>query len=278
MPSRTPPRWWRGFLLASNAILPIPTLSLLFAGVPGALWMLAATLSAHGLLLWAIMAPRATWLGPIVSQFTNDNKEIWLTIDDGPVGDETRALSADLRERGVAATFFFIGSRLRGDLGAAADLQRDGHAIANHSGTHPRKGFWCSSGRRAQREVDEGIEALREAGCESPYFRPPVGHKPPGLHRALQRRGLKLISWETGGRDGWVPDATATVARILEKVTPGAIIVLHEGRAHSRSTILAVVDALLAEGYQFVIPAADRLLDEVSALSGVESRAARANR
>jgi peptidoglycan-N-acetylglucosamine deacetylase len=82
------------------------------------------------------------------------------------------------------------------------------------------------------------------------------------LHRALRRRGLRLISWEAGGRDGWSVDPASTVARILAKVSPGAILVLHEGRAHSLLTILAVVDALLAEGYKFVLPASEQLAQE----------------
>jgi hypothetical protein len=41
---------------------------------------------------------------------------------------------------------------------------------------------------------------------------------------------------------------------VIDEVRPGSIIVLHEGRAHSQATILAVVDALLEQGYRFVIP------------------------
>jgi hypothetical protein len=105
-----------------------------------------------------------------------------------------------------------------------------------------------------QREVDEGINALREVGVTSAWFRPPVGHKPPALHRALRSRGLRLISWDTGGRDGWSPDPESTVERVRANVTAGSILLLHEGRAHSHATILAVVDSLLGLGYRFIIP------------------------
>ena len=254
MSCRTPPRWWRGFLLVSNVALPVPTLLLLFTGTAGGAWLLGATLLAHALLLWAIMAPRAQWLGPAVCRFAATEKVAWLTLDDGPVEDSTRRLSSALRERGVSATFFVIGSQLRADPGVAAILQRDGHTLANHSATHPRKTFWCSSRRVVLREVEEGINALRGVGIDSPWFRPPVGHKPPALHRILRSRGLRLIGWGAGGRDGWSADPSSTVERVRAKVRPGSIILLHEGRAHSHETILAVVDSLLALGYRFIIP------------------------
>jgi hypothetical protein len=41
---------------------------------------------------------------------------------------------------------------------------------------------------------------------------------------------------------------------VRANVTAGSILLLHEGRAHSQATILAVVDALLALGYRFIIP------------------------
>ena len=274
MSCRTPPRWWRGFLLASNVARPIPTLGLLLTGAAGGAWFLGATLLVHALLLWAIMAPRVQWLGPVVSRFGATEKVVWLTIDDGPAGDSTRGLSSALRERGVPATFFVIGCRLRADPGTAAILQQDGHTLANHSATHPRKSFWCSSRAMARREVDEGKSALREVGIDSPWFRPPVGHKPPGLHGILRSRRLQLVSWEAGGRDGWSSDPSATVERVRAKVRPGSIILLHEGRAYSRETILAVVDSLLAIGYRFIIPEPGQLAPAIISSTDLENASA----
>jgi peptidoglycan-N-acetylglucosamine deacetylase len=248
------PRWGRSLLLLLNALLPAPTLVFLASGRLAALWLLLVTLGVHGLLLWAIMAPRCTWLGPLVHRFTPVGRDLWLTLDDGPVGEKTRELSGALRSRGVPATFFFIGNRLAADPEIAPVLQRDGHDLANHTGSHPRKGFWCSWPARVQREVESGSRALEAAGITPRWFRPPVGHKPPALHGVLQKAGLRLISWTVGGRDGWSPDPQNTVARVRAAVRPGSIVVLHEGRAYSNETILAVVDALLADGFRFVLP------------------------
>jgi hypothetical protein len=62
------------------------------------------------------------------------------------------------------------------------------------------------------------------------------------------------VGWEAGGRDGWSADPRPVIRRVLASARPGSILVLHEGRAHSLTTILAVVDALLERGYRFVIP------------------------
>jgi peptidoglycan-N-acetylglucosamine deacetylase len=263
-----------------NASLPLPALALLIVGHPFALPLFAFTLAMHGLLLWGIMHPRSTWLGPLSHSFQAEENEVWLTLDDGPDGDRTRELSRELKARGVRATFFAIGERLSAQPEVARAVLEDGHTLANHTVYHPRKSFWCSPRSRVRAEVDGGAEALRVLGVEANWFRPPVGHKPPALRRTLVERGMRLISWTVGGRDGWTADSSGTVQRVLAHAQPGAIIVLHEARAHSIPTILAVVDALLARGFAFTIPSEPMLAHasrERSAVAGMERGAAPAS-
>jgi hypothetical protein len=44
------------------------------------------------------------------------------------------------------------------------------------------------------------------------------------------------------------------------RVTPGAVIVLHEGKKRSNEAILRVVDELQERGYSFVIPDDEQLI------------------
>ena len=275
MSSLRSPLSWRGLLLALNLVFPVATIGLFVMNDFRAVWMLALTLVIHGLLFWAIMHPRCQWLGPVIHRFETSRKEVWLTLDDGPDGERTRELSAQLKERGVAATFFVIGDRLRAQSETARALQNDGHTLANHTANHPRRSFWCRGRERVSREIDRCAHALGDAGLAGVFFRPPVGHKPPALHRLLAARGLRLISWTTGGRDGWSPDPQTTVRRILRRIKPGAIIVLHESRAHSVPTILAVVDALIAQGYSFTIPSEAALTRGTTVESPQEALATR---
>jgi peptidoglycan/xylan/chitin deacetylase (PgdA/CDA1 family) len=168
------------------------------------------------------MHPRSHWLGPLPNAFQSEGREVWITLDDGPDGDRTRELSNQLKLRGVRATFFVIGERLSAQPKMARLLLEDGHTLANHTQHHPRKSFWCSNASRVRTEVDQGAAELRALGVESKWFRPPVGHKPPALRKTLADRGMKLITWSVGGRDGWSADVDKVVQRVLAKARPGA--------------------------------------------------------
>ena len=247
---------FRRVLLTVNLLLPLVVLAAWVEGLAMCTLALAAVaIGSHLLLLIAVLHPHCPWLGPVIRSFKTDRRAVWLTIDDGP-GAQSAQLAEELRARGVCATFFVIGDKVTGP--AALAMLAAGHTLGNHTQTHPRATMWMTHGRRLQRELDGGAEAL-ECDAAKHFFRPPVGHKPPGLHPALAARGWPCVMWTTGGRDGWAADPSPLVARILAAVEPGAIILLHEGRPHSLRTILTVVDALLPLGYEFVIPTHEEL-------------------
>src|ERR1051325_4094656 len=130
-----------------------------------------------------------------------------------------------LARRNAQATFFEIGK--------------------NHSMTHPAATWWCLGPRRLAREI----------GNER-WFRAPVGMKNPFVHPILARRGMRLIGWTVRSLDTIGGDV---VGRGMRGVTPGAMVVLHQGRPQSLATIEGVVDALQRAGYDFAIPDDGRL-------------------
>ncbi len=209
---------------------------------------------SHALLLYPTLRPNAQWLGPVITAFEPAGNEAWLTIDDGPTGD-TLAILDVLDARGAKATFFVKGvlARQRPDL-VRTILDR-GHSIGNHSDTHPSAAFWCLPPARIAAEIDRCAAAIPP----SRWFRAPVGMKNPFVHPALQRRGMRLIGWSVRGFDAVSDDVERVVRRIAPRVFPGAIVLLHQGRAASAPCIARVTDELRARGYSFVVPADDRL-------------------
>ena len=202
---------------------------------------------ASALLLYPTLRPNVQWLGPVITCFEPDGNEIWLTIDDGPTGDTLQVLDA----LDVPATFFVKGKLAREHPELIRAIVDRGHTIANHSDTHPSATFWCLPPAAIAREIDGGVT--------SKWFRAPVGMKNPFVHPALRRRGMRLIGWSARGFDGVRADVESVVHRIVPRVFPGAIVLLHQGRDTAAACITRVVDELRARGYAFVIPAGERL-------------------
>lgn len=206
------------------------------------------------LVLYPTLRPNVQWLGPVITRFETDRQELWLTIDDGP-SDDTRAV-LDLFERhDVKATFFVKGELVEKRPELAMEIVRRGHTLANHSMTHPQASFWCAPAGMVGREIDGCSRVLQETTGEAPrWFRAPVGHKNFNVHPALKRRQMRLIGWTARGFDAIKSDADEIVRRILPHLRPGAIIVLHQGRAHSLRVLEHVIVSMKERGYAFVIP------------------------
>ncbi|MFL6244955.1 MAG: polysaccharide deacetylase family protein [Thermoanaerobaculia bacterium] len=209
---------------------------------------------SHVLLLYPTLRPNAQWLGPVITRFATDRKEVWLTIDDGP-SDDTNAVLDLFARHEVKATFFVKGALAERNPELTRAIVERGHSIANHSQTHPSGTFWCLPPNRVNAEIERCNDTLAAiTGVTPRWFRAPVGHKNPAVHPALSRRGMRLIGWTARGYDAVVSDARRIVDRIVPRVAPGAIIVLHQGRAHSLRVLEHVIVALKERGYAFVIP------------------------
>jgi peptidoglycan/xylan/chitin deacetylase (PgdA/CDA1 family) len=209
---------------------------------------------SHALLLYPTLRPNVQWLGPVITKFAASENVVWLTIDDGPTED-TRAVLELFDVRGVKATFFVKGALAEQHPELVREIVAHGHSVANHSQTHPSASFWCLLPGRIGLEIDDCNRVLSIATGKTPrWFRAPVGHKNPFVHPALARREMRLIGWTARGFDAVLSDVDEIVARLLPKLEPGAILVLHQGREHSLRVLERVIAAVQERGYAFVIP------------------------
>jgi len=197
----------------------------------------------HAVILYPTLVPNSQWLGPVITCFDTSEKELWLTVDDGPTSD-TAALLDLLDTKGARATFFVKGKLAdEATLRAIADR---GHTIGNHSWSHPSGTFWCLGPRAIAEQIDRGVA--------SRLFRAPVGMKNPFVHPALVKRGMRLVGWSARGFDATMSDAERVAERIVPRLEPGAIVVMHQGREWSLRCIEQVIDEAQRRGYRFVIP------------------------
>src|SRR5260370_426892 len=99
----------------------------------------------------------------------------------------------------------------------------------------PRRSCWPrhtfgTHGWGLRREIDGCNEALRRAGVTAiRWFRAPVGLKNIFLEPTLVRRGMRCVGWSVRGRDGVTCDPETVARRVGTRVSPGSIVLLHEG-------------------------------------------------
>jgi peptidoglycan/xylan/chitin deacetylase (PgdA/CDA1 family) len=247
-----------GFALVASLVVPA---FLLLAFPMG--WLLFTALGimalSHALVLWPTLRPNSQWLGPVITCFESKANEVWLTIDDGPT-DDTEALLNALDAHDVKATFFVKGSLAAQRPDLVTMMLARGHAVENHSQTHPSGTFWCLPPTAIASQIDACNAVLESITGKSPrLFRAPVGMKNPFVHPLLAQRKMTLAGWSVRGFDSFGDDVERVVRRIVPRVRSGSIVIMHQGRNFSVACITRVVDELRGRGYCFVIPPADRL-------------------
>jgi len=162
-------------------------------------------------------------------------------------------LLALLAERKVRATFFCVGQRAARQPELVKRLVAEGHAVENHSFQHsPMTNLF--SIRRLRKDLTRAQDEFRRLTGRGPgFFRPPVGLTNPRIFRVAGELGLKVVGYTTRGLDHRADAPRKIVARLLHKLQPGAILLLHDAGV-PRERLLAVagllLDKLQAEGYQ----------------------------
>lgn len=194
------------------------------------LWFAVPVVLFGALLTDGIARPGSNLFYPTVTHGPRSGNKVALTFDDGPDADVTSRVLDALAEAGARATFFVIGKSLTAQPALAQRMVNEGHAIGNHSWQHSRLQNFYFSNWHTQ-EIERGLQAIRDASGRPalPLYRPPVGLKSWAVGRAAWRHGLTLVAWSLHSSDTRLPNAEAIAARVLDRVQPGDIVLLHDG-------------------------------------------------
>jgi peptidoglycan/xylan/chitin deacetylase (PgdA/CDA1 family) len=156
------------------------------------------------------------------------------------------------RER-VPATFFVVGSQVRGRGELLRRMLRDGSTIGNHTLSHANV---AGAGPFATRQIAATQAIVRAAtGYEPCLVRPPGGATSGALTRLVHSLGALSILWDVDPRDWSRPGAEAIAARVLGSTRPGSIVLLHDGGGDRSQTVAAlpvIIRALRKRGLRLV--------------------------
>ena len=217
---------------------------------------LPAMLASHLVFWWGVLVPQSPLFSPVLVRLPTQEKQVWLTIDDGP-SHETGAILDLLDQHQAKATFFLVGKRAATYPEMTREILRRGHGIANHSCSHPQAWFWALGPRRMAAEIDQAQSLLHEISGQRPrWFRAVVGMANPFVSAPLKHHGLARVAWSARGFDGVAGDVEKVVSRIACKLQPGAIVLLHEGAPHGNNLAIieGVLEAMRERGYECVFP------------------------
>ena len=179
----------------------------------------------------------------------SETKYVALTLDDGPSGQYTQRLLEGLRKRNVKATFLLCGYRMEQYPGMAETIFRQGHEIGLHGYSH--KDMSAMTYAQVKKEIAD-TKSLLPGGCRPVFLRTPGGAWSETVARAAGDASLALLKWSVDPRDWANHDAAAVTAAVVDCVSDGDIILLHDMCDCSVDAALDIVDRLLAEGFCFV--------------------------
>jgi peptidoglycan/xylan/chitin deacetylase (PgdA/CDA1 family) len=215
-------------------------------------WALGSVIANHAVLTAAGLWPRSRLLGPNWTRLPEPSRlrgEVAITIDDGPNPEVTPSVLAQLAEHGAFATFFCVGERVERHAALAREIIGQGHAIENHSQRH-RHNFSLLGPGGMRDEIARAQDSIGHVTGSVPrFFRAPAGLRNPFLDPVLNRLDLRLASWTRRGFDTVTGDADIVYGRLVKSLSPGDILLLHDGNAAAgasgRPVVLDVLPRLL---------------------------------
>jgi peptidoglycan/xylan/chitin deacetylase (PgdA/CDA1 family) len=217
----------------------------------------AGVAGAAGLLTYGALEPSNRLFGPVTSRGPK-GWSVYLTFDDGPNEGATPAILDTLAKAGVPATFFLVGRHVARFPDLTRRIAAAGHAIGNHTQTHAKLH------RLGPRRIDEELRAAHRtivdvSGTVPTMFRAPHGYRNPFVFRAARALGYQVMGWSFGVWDTARPGAEEIRRRILARVGPGSILLLHDGdgydpmgdRRQTAEALPGIIADVRARGYEF---------------------------
>lgn len=172
-----------------------------------------------------------------------------LTFDDGPSRHTARLLDI-LRDRGIRATFFVVGSQVRYHPQIVQRMRDEGHEIGNHTNTHVSLRHLSPEAQRT--EISTVQLALARLGVTARFIRPPYGRYDANTLKIANEQNMGIMLWSVDSMD-WTKQVRIENMKMLftgQKLR--GVFLFHDTHAPTVDAMPEVLDRLIADGCQFV--------------------------
>ncbi|QNO14590.1 delta-lactam-biosynthetic de-N-acetylase [Alkalicella caledoniensis] len=184
----------------------------------------------------------------------SDEKELYLTFDNGYENGYTTQILDVLKEKQVPAAFFVTGHYLETQAELIDRMVKEGHIVGNHSWHHPS--LVEVDDATLKEELDSVKAKFTEmTGVEEmKYLRPPRGIFSERTLALSNELGYTNVFWSFAYMDWDVNNqkgAQYAYDNIMKRVHPGAIMLLHSISKDNAEALGRVIDELKSQGYVF---------------------------
>lgn len=194
-------------------------------------------------------------------------KVVALTFDDGSDGTNIPIILSILSNYNIKATFFLTGKAVINHPTRIKSIVAKGHAIGNHSYSHPYFTKISTTSMKYQLTKTETLIKNLTGKTSKPYFRPPYGAYNTLVLQTVGSIGYtKTIKWNIDTIDWDGRSAYRIYSKVLNNIVPGSIVLMHVGAGakYTPTALPTMIKGLKAKGYRFVtIP---QLLNMTAAL------------
>lgn len=184
-----------------------------------------------------------------------DEKAIYLTFDAGYENGLTESILDTLKEKEVPAAFFLVGTYIRDHGDLVKRMVEENHMVGNHTTSHPDMSKILTKDSFIN-ELSQTENYYKDIiGEDMPkFYRPPQGKYNEANMQMANELGYKTVFWSLAYMD-WdnnnQPTKEQAFSKLLPRVHPGAIILLHSTSKTNCDILGELIDKYMEMGYTF---------------------------
>ena len=174
-----------------------------------------------------------------------DQKIVVLSFDDGPLA-YTPELMDLLAETNTPASFFLLCNRISetNSKWYANPLFSYGMHTLSH------KDYSDLDYQQTKQDIDNCLNIFSEYNLLPKYFRPAFGIITPALVDILKAQEITAILWNIDSLDWDNKRGTELVNQVLDKLSPGSIILFHDGV--NKTDLSKIIEGINQQGYKII--------------------------
>ena len=174
-------------------------------------------------------------------------KLVALTFDDGPNYNTNKVIDI-LNKYHVPATFFVLGSKIKGNEYILKKMKSSGMEIGNHTYSHLLLTKYSED--EIREEIDSTSNLIFEVTGKRPkLLRPSYGSFNKKIRSVSE---MPIIIWDIDTLDWKYHNSKRITSRVVNKVKDGDIILMHDIYSASANALDSIIPILMESGYSFV--------------------------